>query len=42
MALTDIDVASKALVLIGANPISDFEEGSTESIIADNVFEMIV
>ena len=42
MALTDIDVASKALVLIGANPISDFEEGSTESIIADNVYEMIV
>jgi hypothetical protein len=42
MALTDIDVASKALVLIGANPISDFEDGSTEATVAHNIYEMIV
>lgn len=42
MALTDIDVASKALVLIGANPISDFDDGSTEATVADNIYEMIV
>jgi len=42
MALTDVQVASKALVLIGANPISDFDEGTTESKIADNIYETIV
>ena len=40
--LTDIDVASKALVLIGANPISDFDEGTTESKVAKNIYETIV
>jgi hypothetical protein len=42
MATSDIDIASQALVLIGANPISDFDEGSTEATVADNVYEMIV
>ena len=42
MALTDVDVASKALVLIGANPISDFDEGTTESKVAKNIYETIV
>ena len=42
MSLTDIDVASQALVLIGANPISDFESGSTEALVANNIYETIV
>ncbi len=42
MALTDINVASRALVMIGANPISDFDGGSTEAIVAKNIYEGVV
>jgi hypothetical protein len=39
---TDIDVASSALVLMGAATISDFDGTSTEAIVANNIYETIV
>ena len=34
-----IDVCSRALILIGANPITSFDEGTTESTVAVNMYE---
>jgi len=41
MATTDIDLASRALVMIGANPITSFADGSREAIVASNLYEEI-
>jgi len=38
MSHTDIEIASKALVRIGARPISDFESNSTESAVAGDIY----
>lgn len=38
-AKTDIDIAARALVLIGASPISSFSDGSSESTVASNIYE---
>lgn len=37
--MSDIAICSSALVLLGANPITSFEEGTTESITAQQLFE---
>ena len=44
MALTDVKVASRALVLIGADTISDFDQNpsTTESTVAKNLYEGFV
>lgn len=34
-----IDVCSRALILIGADPITSFDEGTTESTVAVNMYE---
>ena len=34
-----IDIAARALTLIGANPISSFADASTEATIANNMYE---
>ncbi len=34
-----IDISSRALILIGANPITSFDEGSTEALVAVNMYE---
>lgn len=39
MAVTDIDICSRALVLIGAQPITSFSDGTTESTVAYNLYE---
>jgi hypothetical protein len=39
---TQFDVCSRALTLIGANPITSFDEGSTESIVAKTHYEAFV
>lgn len=39
---TSLDVASQALVLIGANPIASFEEGSTEATACTLLYEPCV
>lgn len=39
MAVTDIDICSRALVLIGAQPITSFSDGTTESTVASNLYE---
>lgn len=36
---TDIDIANRALILIGANSISDFAGGTTESLVAAQLYE---
>lgn len=36
---TPIDISSRALILIGANPITSFEESSTEALVAVNMYE---
>lgn len=38
MAITSIDVCARALVLIGASPITSFDDGTTEAIVADNMY----
>ena len=38
-ANSDIDVAARALVLIGADPITSFTASSTEALVANNVYE---
>jgi len=42
IATTDIAVASKGLVLIGANPITSFSAISTEATVADTIYEEVV
>ena len=39
MAITSIDICARALVLIGASPITSFDDGTTEAIVADNLYE---
>lgn len=39
MATTDIDICSRALVLIGATPITSFADGTTEATVAVNLYE---
>lgn len=39
MAVTNIDICSRALILIGANPITSFSDGTTESTVAVNLYE---
>ena len=40
-ANTPIDVSSRALILIGADPITSFEDGTSEALIAANMYEDI-
>jgi hypothetical protein len=37
-----LDIASRALVLIGAEPITSFETSSTEALVASNMYEDVV
>ena len=41
MATTNIDICARALVMIGAQPITSFTDGSTEALVANNVYEDI-
>ncbi len=38
MATTKIDICARALVMIGASPISSFSDGTTESTVASNLY----
>jgi hypothetical protein len=38
MATTSIDICARALVMIGAQPISSFSDGSTEALVASNIY----
>ena len=38
-ANSSIDIASRALVLIGAEPITSFDSSSTEALVASNMYE---
>jgi hypothetical protein len=40
-ANTPIDVSSRALILVGADPITSFEDGTSEALIAANMYEDI-
>ena len=40
-ANTAIDVCSRALILIGADPITSFDDGNNESLVAVNMYEDI-
>mgnify|MGYP001480710199 FL=1 len=37
-----LDICSRALILIGAEPISSFDDGSTEALVCVNLYEDIV
>ena len=39
---TPLDICSRALILIGAEPISSFDDGTTESTVAVNMYEDVV
>lgn len=39
MATTNIDICARALVMIGAQPITSFEDGTTEAVVAGNLYE---
>lgn len=39
VANSSIDIASRALVLIGAEPITSFDSSSTEALVASNMYE---
>jgi hypothetical protein len=39
VANSSIDIAARALILIGANPITSFDDVSTEALIANNMYE---
>ena len=41
MAITSVDLCSKALLLIGANPIQSFEDGSRESDVCSSIYELV-
>jgi hypothetical protein len=38
MATTDIDICARALIMIGAEPITSFADGTTESKVASNLY----
>ena len=40
-ARSEIDVCSRALILIGADPITSFDDGNNEALIASNMYEDI-
>lgn len=42
MAVTKIDIASRALVMIGANPIASFTDGTTEANVTNTIYEEII
>ncbi len=42
MASTKVDICARALIMIGAQPISSFSDGSTEALVASNIYENIV
>ena len=42
MEVTKVDVAARALVMIGASPISSFADDSTEGLVTNNIYEEIV
>ena len=42
MATSKVDICARALVMIGAQPISSFSDGSTEALVASNVYEDII
>lgn len=42
VANSDIDIASRALILIGAEPITSFTSTSTEATVANNIYEDVV
>lgn len=41
MAITSIDLCSKALLLIGANAIQSFDDGSRESDVCSSIYELV-
>lgn len=42
MADTKVDICARALIYIGAQPISSFDDGSTEALVASNIYENIL
>jgi hypothetical protein len=42
MATTKVDICARALIMVGASPISSFSDGSTEALVASNIYEDIV
>ena len=42
MATTIVDICARALIMVGASPISSFSDGSTEALVASNIYEDIV
>ena len=42
MATTKIDICARALIMIGAQPISSFSDGSTEALVASNIYDDVV
>lgn len=41
MATSKVDICARALVMIGAQPISSFSDGSTEALVASNIYDDI-
>lgn len=41
-ANSDIDIAARALILIGAEPITSFTSTSTEALVASNIYEDVI
>ncbi len=39
---TALDISSRALILIGAEPISSFDDGTTEALECVNLYEDVV
>ena len=42
MAVTKVDIATRALIMIGAKPISSFTDDNTEASVTNNIYEEIV
>ena len=42
MAVTKVDIASRALIMIGANPIASFTDGTTEANVTNTIYEEII
>ena len=42
MAVTKVDIASRALIFIGAKASSSFSDDSTEAVVTNNIYEEIV
>lgn len=42
MTITKFDLCSQALVMIGAQPIASFDDGSTEALVAQTLYESTV